>query len=707
MLEIPVQHRIRRRALWVILMFCISLVLVGLLVYKYNSDMERTVSADRHVESHLSILKDVKYQFLNARRYEKDFFIRHDDLFITKHAQTVDRIRALLAHFRKTHEASGEEQILTDAFTDGFNRYVGQFRIARQQERVIGLSPDTGKRGKLRNAVHGLENELERLNQPALVAVMLMMRRHEKDFIIRHDLRYVELMKGQRAHFTHQLDLGSLSSNDKQGLQANLASYARHFDDLVATQLALDARKKTLSRLFAKAEPLLNEMIDFEAKSSATFRTQMDENRASLLTTMFFSITAIGLLSTIIAIVSVYFILGLIERYISELTTANKARSLFLASMSHEIRTPMSGVMGYADMLLDDDLGKESVKKVFHIKEATSSLLRIINDILDLSKMDAGKMEIENVDFHLPSLIDDVLQLIQSSRNKKSDMELVKTLADNFPEAIHSDPIRIRQILLNLIGNAVKFTSSGAVRVVGDVYQSDDGLDYVRVSIKDTGIGITPEAISGLFDDFTQADSSITRNYEGSGLGLAICKRLVQLMGGEIGADSEVGKGSCFWFTIPYIPAIRPVDVKPKSRSGAKYKTLRPLNVLVAEDNTMNQKIIKTVVEKQGHRVTLVENGAKAVEAHKQGNFDFILTDVRMPEMSGPEAATMIRGLSGEKSNIPIIALTADAMEANKQAYFQAGMDYVVEKPINVGELLTAINSVMGEDIHLFIEAEG
>lgn len=394
------------------------------------------------------------------------------------------------------------------------------------------------------------------------------------------------------------------------------------------------------------------------------------------------------------------------ELYVArhEADAANKAKSEFLAAMSHEIRTPMTGVMGFADMLLEEELPLDSREKVFKIKDSTRSLMRIINDILDISKMEAGKLELEYLDFHLPSLISDVTELFQEKRKgeRAKNVSLKAELSNDFPTGINSDPTRLRQILLNLVGNAAKFTEEGGIVVHGGLRQNPDGREFVYMAVRDTGIGIKQEIVANLFTEFTQADASITRRFEGTGLGLSICKRLVELMGGEIGAESVYGEGSTFWFTLPYIPASTEVS-EAHSHLGpvvANYQTRRPLNILIVEDNELNQQIVLATITGFGHTADIAANGAIAVDAHKDNSYDLILMDVRMPEMSGPDATRIIRKLAGTKGRVPIIALTADAMEEHKKGYFEAGMDDVVTKPIDRTELAIAIDKIIGEDLH-------
>ncbi|MCW8887646.1 MAG: ABC transporter substrate-binding protein, partial [Gammaproteobacteria bacterium] len=382
---------------------------------------------------------------------------------------------------------------------------------------------------------------------------------------------------------------------------------------------------------------------------------------------------------------------------------ASRAKSEFLASMSHEIRTPMAGVIGFANMLLDDDLPQESKEKVLSIKSSTNALLRILNDILDMSKLEAGKMEIEHIDFQLRKLILEVVSQTEGARYSKPPIQLNVNFSDDFPSAVNSDPTRIRQILINLIGNALKFTHYGSVNINCELNYDGNGERMIKVSVKDTGIGLSKESIDNIFTNFTQADSSISRKYEGSGLGLAICRRLVDLLKGDIGVESKKDVGSEFWFTFPYIETATDLmsEGEHEKRADNHYKALRCLNILAAEDNGVNQLIIKAIMEKFGHTVTIAEDGKKAVSALENSNFDLILMDVRMPEMDGSDATRIIRQMNGGKSAIPIIAVTADAVADNVASCFEAGMNGYVSKPIEIMKLLTTINEVLGEEIHV------
>lgn len=369
------------------------------------------------------------------------------------------------------------------------------------------------------------------------------------------------------------------------------------------------------------------------------------------------------------------------------LETANYAKSAFLATMSHEIRTPINGVLGMTGLLLDTELTKEQRDFTNTIRGSADGLLVIINDILDLSKLEAGKLELEDTSFSAPQLIDQVVSLLSSGAADK-DISIDLILEPSLPEWVRADPARLRQILFNLIGNAVKFTEAGNITIsVSHRRLSTTELE-LRCEVKDTGIGIGADAISNLFSRFTQADNTISRKFGGTGLGLSICKQLAELMGGYIGMESELGRGSTFWVTIPCTEGQAPLL---SESMPVELNEGRKLHILVAEDNLVNQQIAAAFIKRMGHTSEVVVNGLEAVEAVGAGSFDVVLMDIQMPDMDGVEATHAIRQLSGSARNVPIIALTANAMSGNREEYLSAGMNDYVAKPVDPAELQNAI----------------
>ena len=388
-----------------------------------------------------------------------------------------------------------------------------------------------------------------------------------------------------------------------------------------------------------------------------------------------------------------------LSRAKAQAEAANEAKSRFLATMSHEMRTPLNGVLGMIHLLLNSPLSARQRQQAQLIRSSGQSLLAVLNDILDLSKIEAGRMDLELQPFHLADTVRGVVTLL-SERAEARGLFLRQVLQPELPSRVVGDASRLRQVLFNLVGNALKFTETGGVTVTLDHQPRPDDQVALTLQVRDTGIGIAPDVLARLFTRFTQADSSTARRYGGTGLGLAISREIVHLMGGSISVDSTPGQGSCF--SVALVLPLAPAGTETAARAGdggdtdiAGHHPLPPLRLLAAEDNGVNQILIKALAEGWGHHCDVVGDGTEALAQVQAAAYDVVLMDIQMPGMDGEAATRAIRALPGPLGRIPIVAMTANVMPEQRSSYLAAGMDAVVAKPVDAQALQAALRQLV------------
>jgi len=375
--------------------------------------------------------------------------------------------------------------------------------------------------------------------------------------------------------------------------------------------------------------------------------------------------------------------------------SANRAKSEFLANMSHEIRTPMNGIIGMTELALDGPLTPAQAECLDMIRSQAASLLTIVNDILDFSKIESRRVDFESMPFTLAHAIDEVIKPL-SVRAREKGIALGSAIAPGVPPRLLGDPVRLKQILTNVVGNAVKFTEEGSVSLDVSIARQDD-RPMLHLRVVDTGIGIPPEKLRAIFEPFRQVDGSMTRRFGGTGLGLAIASTLAELMGGGITVDSVPGRGSAFDIALPAIAAPAGMETESAVSAGIAAAARRAApgrraRILVAEDNIVNQRVAAALLTKRGHSVTVVNNGREAIDALGREQFDLVLMDVQMPEMDGFEATAAIRALERDTGRrIRIVAMTAHAMTGDRERCLAAGMDDYLSKPIDQRSLYAVV----------------
>ena len=720
-----------------VMMMLLVLVIggLGLLANQYHAAEERA-----KLETLQTTAEHLVPDILQMRRSEKDFLLRHNPQYVEQLTARSEHIKVELQGLQRRLIEVDQDPLQLKKMASLLDHYLSHFLTLYNIDVEIGLDETLGLRGELRKSIHAVERLFERIESDSLLKELLMLRRHEKDFLLRQEMSYWKRHTVSYGLLQQKIRASAITPKQKTQLDALLGDYQSRFSKLVKAKQSYGLSQN--SGIYAEMREAAHQLED-DAKSTidrleiyiGQRKEHIEKSSSFILATVMMAILLLELFiarristSTRALVKQINTIeqlngfsarievtaedeLGQLARSFNQLLEhledandnlqqslekerqASEAKDNFLASMSHELRTPLASVIGNSELLIDEceeSCAEQSrIGLIRSIQRAGEHQLALVNDILDMSKIESGKLSMDEAPYDLSLLLKD-LEMMFLTKADDQGIQFAVVHNSEEPYQLQGDSQRIGQILINLLGNAFKFTEQGQVTLT---VWSDS--KYLFCSVKDSGIGMSPETIDTLFGRFEQVDGSISRRFGGNGLGLYLSLNLAEIMGGEIDVSSNMGEGSIFQLRLPYRPTDIPVQSNPAdSQAESVLQQRYSGEVLIAEDTPELQLLERRILESMGVVVTTAENGQEAVAQATTNHFDLILMDMQMPVMDGIEATRVLRQ---QGVTTPVVPLTANVMQKHRDAFVAEGCKEFLAKPIDRQELRRVLNRFLAQ----------